>query len=307
MKTIGLFFAFLALLMVSCQKDTHQLILTEPRMLVQECRFTEGPSVDSRGVLYFSDGPNNRIMRLTPDGEISVHLQPSGRANGTAVDHEDRLVMCQSHGEGGGRRIARLEHDGTITVLADSFRGAPFIGPNDLTIDRKGRIYFTDPYYGPPAEKSQPVSGVYRIDRPGQVVMVIDSLQRPNGIILTPDNKALYVSDRGTQRLHRYRVLENGDLEHERIVYDFSPDRGIDGMALDVQGHIYGAAGKDSTSGVYVLSPQGDLLQIVKVEGLATNVTFGGPDRKQLFLTAESRLYGFTTHFQGIELPVTKK
>jgi gluconolactonase len=258
-------------------------------------------------VLYFSDGPNNRIMRLTPDGEISVHLQPSGRTNGTVIDHEDRLVMCQSHGEGGGRRIARLEHDGTMTVLADSFRGAPFIGPNDLTIDRKGRIYFTDPYYGPPAEKSQPVSGVYRIDRPGQVVMVIDSLQRPNGIILTPDNKALYVSDRGTQRLHRYRVLENGDLEHERIVYDFSPDRGIDGMALDVQGHIYGAAGKDSTSGVYVLSPQGDLLQIVNVEGLATNVTFGGPDRKQLFLTAESRLYGFTTHFQGIELPVRKK
>ncbi len=304
MKPFGLFVMLVGLGIVSCQNESRLLILTEPDILVQECRFTEGPSVDSKGALYFSDGPNNRIMRWTPDGEISVYLEPSGRANGTAIDHEDRLVMCQSHGEGGGRRIARLEHDSTISVLADSFQGAPFIGPNDLTIDRKGRIYFTDPYYGPPVEKSQPVSGVYRIDRPGQVVMVIDSLQRPNGIILTPDNKALYVSDRGTQRLHRYRVLENGDLQHERIVYDFSPDRGIDGMALDIQGHIYGAAGKDSTSGVYVLSPQGELLQVVHVKGLATNVTFGGPDRKQLFLTAESTVYTLKSSIEGIDLPI---
>ncbi len=304
MKPFALFVMLLGLGIVSCQNESRSLILTEPRVLVQECRFTEGPSVNSKGVLYFSDGPNDRIMRWAPDGEINVHLEPSGRANGTAIDHEDRLVMCQSHGEGGGQRVARLEHEGTITVLADSFQGAPFIGPNDLTIDRKGRIYFTDPYYGPPAEKSQPVSGVYRIDRPGQVVMVIDSLQRPNGIILTPDNRVLYVSDRGTQRLHRYRVLENGDLEHDKIIYDFSPDRGIDGMALDIQGHIYGAAGKDFTSGVYVLSPEGELLQVVNVKGLATNVTFGGPDRKQFFLTAESNVYTLKSSIEGIDLPI---
>lgn len=270
------------------------------------CKFTEGPAVDAEGNLFFSDGRNNRIMKLSPEGELSVFRKPSRRTNGMTFDAKGRLVMCQSSGEGGGRRVARLEHDGTETVLADTYGGEPFIAPNDVTIDEKGRIYFTDPYYGPPAEKSQPSSGVYRIDVPGKVELVISNLQRPNGIIITPDNKHLYVSDRGTQKLHRYKVRADGDLEPDGIVYDFSPDRGIDGMSLDVEGNIYGAAGKGDTTGLFVISPEGKLLLHKPMPEFSTNTTFGGKDRRDLYFTATTSVYHMRTVHPGAIIPQRK-
>src|SRR5690606_5083736 len=139
-------------------------------------------------------------------------------------------------------RVVRIEEDGSQTIMADRYNGQQFIAPNDLCVDKKGRIYFTDPYY--PAEgieKSQPTSGVYRIDAVGKVSLVISNLEKPNGILITPDNATIYVSDRGTQKLHRYKVLSDGSLEHVEVVYDFFPDRGIDGMCMDEEGLIYGA------------------------------------------------------------------
>jgi len=214
--------------------------IVDPAFGVKEvaggCKFTEGPAVDADGNLFFSDGPNDRIMRLSPEGAVTVFRKPCGRANGLIFDHQGRLVMCQSSRPSGRRRVARLEKDNRETVLAEAYNGRRFIAPNDLCIDRAGRIYFTDPYYGPPAEKSQPTSGVYRIDAPGKVARVVSDLERPNGIVITPDNRIVYVSDRGTQKLHRYNVTSDGGLEPDGVVYDFSPDRGIDGMALDVEG-----------------------------------------------------------------------
>ena len=272
------------------------------------CKFTEGPVVDRQGNLLFSDGANDRIMRRTPDGTLSVFRQPCGRTNGMALDHQGRLLMCQSSGEGGRRRVARLESDGSETVLADRYEGRPFIAPNDLCIDRQGRIYFTDPYYGPPAEKSQPTSGVYRIDPANgdatpSVVRLLDDLQRPNGIALSPDGKLLYVSDRGTQKLHRYEVDRDGGLKPAGIVYDFSPDRGIDGMRLDVEGNIYGAAGEKQTTGLFVISPQGKLLLHKPLPEFATNVVFGGADRRDLFITATTSVYQLRTINPGAPLP----
>lgn len=271
--------------------------------VVDDCKFTEGPSVNAAGVLFFSDGRNNRIMQRTPDGKLSVFLEPSGRTNGTCIDAQGRLVMCQSMGEGGLRRVARLEKDGTQTVLANKYDGKPFIAPNDVCIDNLGRIWFTDPYYGPPAEKSQPVSGVYRIDAPGKVTRVLDNLERPNGILITPDDKTIFVSDRGTQKLHRYKVLENGELEPDGILYDFSPDRGIDGMAIDVKGNIYGAAGENETTGLFVISPQGKLLLHKPMPEFSTNVTFGGKDRRDIFLTATKSVYHMRSLTPGAVVP----
>lgn len=266
------------------------------------CKFTEGPAVDADGNLFFSDGQNDRIMRLAPDGELTVFRKPCGRANGLLFDHEGRLLMCQSCGDGGRRRVARLEKDGTETSLAETYGGKPFIAPNDLCIDQKGRIYFTDPWYGGKIEKSQPASGVYRIDAPGKAVLVINNLQRPNGIVITPDDRLVYVSDRGTQKLHRYQVQPDGALEPDGVIYDFAPDRGIDGMWLDVEGNLYGAAGKGETTGLFVISPDGRLLLHKPMPEFSANVTFGGRDMRDIFLTASTSVYKMRSLRPGVRL-----
>jgi gluconolactonase len=277
---------------------------TKPIKVIDGCKFTEGPVFNRFGDLLFSDGANDRIMRLARGGELSVFKHPCGRVSGMTLDHEGRLVVCQSSGDGGGRRVARYEIDGTEFVLADRFEGRPFIGPNDVCLDGKGRIFFTDPYYGPPAEKSQPTSGVYRIDADGRVTQVVSDLQRPNGIVVTRDSRLVYISDRGTQKLHRYKLGGDGSLQPDGIVYDFSPDRGVDGMRLDVEGNIYAAAGEKETTGLFVVSPDGRLLLHQPLPEFATNVVFGGNDHRDLYITATTGVYKLRTTRVGAPVPV---
>lgn len=269
------------------------------KKVVGDCRFTEGPVVDAAGNLFFSDGPNDRIVKLAPDGKISDFRKPCGRANGLTIDRQGRLVMCQSGGNGGGRRVTRLESDGVETVLASEYAGKPFNAPNDLTVDGQGRIFFTDPNFGEAADARQPVAGVYRIDAPGKVTLVIDNLQKPNGIVVTPDDKILYVSDRGTQKLHRYQVSADGQLKPDGILYDFAPDRGVDGMRLDQEGNVWAAAGKDQTTGLFVVSPAGKLMLNKPMPEFSTNLAFGGPDGRDLYFTASTSVYRMRTLIPG--------
>lgn len=270
------------------------------------CKFTEGPAFSPTGDLFFSDIENNRIMKLDAAGTVKEFRRPSGRANGIVFDHQGRLVMCQGGGPGGGRKVARLEKDGSETTLAASYGGKKLIAPNDLCIDRRGRIYFTDPYYGPPAVKSQPTSGVYIIDSAGKVRLLLKDLLKPNGIVMALDGRHLYVSDRGTQELLSYRVGEDGGLSGRTPVYNFSPDRGIDGMCLDAAGNIFGAAGKGKTTGLFVISPKGKLLLHRPMPEFSTNVTFGGKDGKELYLTASSGVYRMKTIRRGIAWPANE-
>jgi sugar lactone lactonase YvrE len=262
-------------------------------------KFTEGPAIDKDGNLFFSDGANDRIMKRSADGKLSEFRKKTGRTNGMAFDHEGRLLMCQSE----GRRVARLEKDGTDTNLADVFDGKNFFAPNDICVGAKGRIYFTDLNSSAKEDKYDLPSGVYRIDAPKQVVRIIEGLGRPNGIALSPDGKLLYVSDRSTQKLHRYKVKENGDVETAGIVYDFSPDRGVDGMRLDVKGNIWAAAGQGKTTGLFVISPEGKLLLHHAVPEFSTNLCFGGKDNKDLYFTASTSVYKFRTTIAGVILP----
>lgn len=274
--------------------------------VVSGCKFTEGPAVDAQGNVFFSDGANDRIMKLAPDGMVSIFRQPCGATNGMEFDAEGRLVMCQSSGAKGKRRVARLEHDGSEKALAETYDGKRLNAPNDLTIDRQGRIYFTD-IAAPTGDKPPELaSGVYRIDAPGKVVRVIDNLQRPNGIVITPDNKTLYVSDRGVQKLHRYKVAEDGSLTADGVVYDFSPDRGIDGMCLDVEGNIVAAAGQGKTTGLFVVSPDGKLLLHQPLPEFATNVAFAGKDFCDIYMTATTSVYHVRTAKPGVP-PLAKK
>jgi gluconolactonase len=268
-----------------------------------DCKFTEGPALDAAHNLYFSDYPNDRIMRLSSEGELSVFRQPSGGANGMIVDQEDRLVICQAR----ARRVARLEKDGTETILAETYNGRPFFAPNDVAIDSRGRIYFTDigPESGP---MPQPTSGVYRIDKPGEVTLLISNIKKPNGILVTPDDRYVYVSDRYRLKLMRYFLQEDGTLkpDGDGIVYNFIPERSIDGMWLDVEGNVYGAAGKDERTGLWVISPEGKLLLHKQMPEFATNVIIGGPDGHDMYFTAGTSVYKMRTKIAGARLPPPK-
>jgi len=174
----------------------------------------EGPAWHRSGNLYFTGG--NRIRRRAPDGTTHIYRDPAGGANGLLFDLQGRLVVC----EAGTRRVTRTESDGTITILADRYQGKHFNSPNDLTIDSKGRIYFTDPRYGPRDdmemrdERGQLVEGVYRIDAPGKVARIIaHEAQRPNGILVSSGDQYLYVADNnnntvgGARKLWRFNYV----------------------------------------------------------------------------------------------------
>jgi len=264
------------------------------------CKFTEGPAGDADGNLFFSDSPNNRIMVLRPDGKLDVWDKDSKSANGMCFDAQGRLVVCCS--QLGARAVLRHEKDGKRTVLADQYQGQRFNAPNDLTFDKQGRIYFTDPCYGNKPKDGIEKFAVYRINAergeplPGKVTKVIDDVVRPNGVCISPDNKTLYVADsnpgkQGPHLLVAYDVGGDGSCKRRTVLWDFKEGRGIDGMRCDTAGNIWATAGTGDKTGVYVFSPQGEQLGFLQTPETATNCTFGGKDLKTLYITAGTSLY----------------
>jgi gluconolactonase len=264
--------------------------------------FTEGPAYGPDGCVYFSD-IGNRIMKYDPaTGKTTEFRNPSGRANGLDFDPEGRLVAAEGANTGGNRRITRTEKDGKITVLAEKWNGKRLNSPNDLTIDTKGRIYFTDPRYVGDEKREIDTESVYRIDPDGTVTQIITDVQKPNGIILSPDMKTLYLADsnpKGNQHLLAFPLKEDGTVGEKKLLHDFGKDRGIDGMSVDAKGNIYGAAGQGKTGGVYVFSPEGKQLAFIPTPETPTNCVFGGKDRKALYVTAGKSLYRINLNIEG--------
>jgi gluconolactonase len=264
--------------------------------------------VDRDGNLYFSEMVTQRIMKLSADGVLSTYREKSNNANGLVIDPEGRLIACEgSESNRNGVKIATTPRmtrtdlrTGKVEILADSFQGMPLKGPNDVTLDGKGRIYFTDPAG----------SAVYRIDAPGKIVRVLAApeIQRPNGIQVSPDDTKLYVADSapppdGMRVLRVFDLQPDGSVRNTRVLYDFMKSRGIDGMSVDVQGNLYGSAGSRATgdTGIHVISPQGKLLRIIPIpEDPITNNAFGGPDMKTLYVTAGKTVYKVRTEIAGL-------
>lgn len=298
-----------------------------------EVAFTEGPAWHPSGNVYFTDIVNNRIMRRDPEGVLHVYRTPSGRANGLCFDGQGRLVACEGAGEGGNRRVTRTELDGTITVLADRYDGKRFNSPNDLTINSRGQVFFTDPRYGDRGDLEQfdgdgrEIEGVYRIDPDGSIARIIThEVHRPNGIAFSPDEKFLYVADNvndgpheglgGNRKLWRFDLRPDGSIDpHSRkLLFDWGTDRGPDGMAIDAAGRLFVAAGfnfpkppvetnKRYKAGIYVISPAGKLLQLLPVPAdMITNCTFGGADGRTLFITAGHKLWSVPVDAPGKKL-----
>ncbi|MCS6852129.1 MAG: SMP-30/gluconolactonase/LRE family protein [Gemmataceae bacterium] len=286
--------------------------------------FLEGPAVDAAGNVFFSDIQGNRILKMNPRGEVSVFRADSGRTNGNTFDAQGRLVSCEGgeQGSGGRRRIVRTDlKTGQVEVLTERYQGKRYNSPNDVCVDVHGRIWFTDPRYSPDrSDLELDVEGVYRIDPNGSVTRVLGqpAIERPNGIAITPDAKRLYVIDShprvgGARKIWAFEVKEDGSLGGQRLVYDFGKGRGGDGMRLDMQGNLWVAAGiltprgpgetTDILPGIYVISPEGQLLgRIPVLEDLITNLAFGGPERKTLYVTAGKTLYRIPTQVSGYAL-----
>ena len=287
--------------------------------------FLEGPAADAAGNVYFTDIWNNRILKFeSRSGQTSVWRADSGRSNGLLFDRQGRLLACEGNefGPGGRRRITRTEiESGALEVLTDQFDGVPFNSPNDIAARANGQIFFTDPCYGDRSSMRMSHESVYRIDPDGKVTRAITqpAIQRPNGIALAPDERTLYVVDScpvagGNRKIWAFDLSPEGALSGQRLVFDFAPGRGGDGMAVDVRGNLYIAAGiarprhqhetAEVPPGIYVLSPAGKLFGRVPIpEDVLTNVTFGGDDLRTLFITAGRTLYtirvavpGFVVH-----------
>ena len=251
--------------------------------------FTEGPAADTLGNIFFSDMPNNRIHKCSLDGRLSTFHENSGGANGLYFDKEGHLLAC----EGGGRRLVSIDPKGEVTVLADEYQGKKFNSLNDLWIDPKGGVYFTDPRYGDRDGMEQDGEHVYYLspDRK-KLVRVIDDMVRPNGVIGTPDGGTLYVTDHGGGKTFAYKIEQDGTLSGKKLI---APE-GSDGMTIDNEGNIY-----LTRRVVAVYNKNGEKIEEIKVPEGPANATFGGSDNQTLFITARTSLYSVAMRVTGAE------
>jgi gluconolactonase len=262
-------------------------------LLWNEGEFTEGPAPTADGAILFSD-IGNRIMRYDPaSGQVSVFRDPSGKANGLKFDPQGRLVACEGAAAGGNRRISITNAQGQVRTLADRFEGKRFNSPNDLAITTTGRVYFTDPRYVGDEPRELDFEAVFLIDVDGTVRVATRDVEKPNGIIVTPDGKTVYLSDNnnrgdGAHQLVALSVRPDGTLADKRVLHDFGPHRrGIDGMTVDIEGNIYATAGSGAEAGIYVFGPRGQQLAFIATPGDPTNCVFGvGPETSMLYITA---------------------
>ncbi len=271
------------------------------------CRWAEGPAYFPAGrYLVWSDIPNNRMLRYDDcDGSVSVFRQPSGHSNGNTVDREGRLVTC----EHSGRRVSRTEHDGRVTVIAERYRNKRFNSPNDVVVKSDGSIWFSDPPYGIlsdyEGEKADTEIGknqVYRVDpRSGEVAVVADDFDKPNGLAFSPDESRLYVADTGAshdpagpKHIRVFEVTPKGTLRGGAVFAECTNGL-FDGFRLDSEGRIWTSA----SDGVHCYLPAGTLIGKVLVPEVVANVTFGGLKRNRLYVCGTTSLYAVSLPVNG--------
>ncbi len=294
--------------------------------------FTEGGAVAPDGAVYFSDitftyqtdMQAGHIWKYDPStGNTTIFRSPSGMSNGIKFDAEGRMIVAEG-ADFGGRRVTRTDMvTGKSTIIAGLYDGRPFNSPNDITIDEKGRIFFSDPRYLGHEPVDQPVMGVYRIDTDGSIHRIITDAGKPNGVAISPDQKTLYVVShdngligldripdgapvrKGRMALLAYDLAPDGTAAFRKTLVDYYPEFGPDGLVVDVDGNLYVAERSHKRPGIAVRSPEGKELEFIRTApDLPTNVAFGrGAERKTLYITAGKSLYKIDLMKEGYHLP----
>ncbi|MEU5956968.1 SMP-30/gluconolactonase/LRE family protein [Streptomyces sp. NPDC047525] len=271
-------------------------------VLHDDCRWAEGPLyLPAWRQLIWSDIPNDRLLRWDEaTGTVGVFRTPAGYVNGNTLDREGRLICCEQ----GNRRVTRTEHDGRVTVLADRFEGKRFNSPNDAVVRSDGSIWFSDPDFGITSDyeghrAAAEIGGchVYRIDPvTGDVRIVADGFDGPNGLVFSPDERQLYVSDSRAAQIRAFDVRDDTTLS-DGVVFAESKDSGFDNIRFDDGGRLWAAALSD---GVHCYDPDGTLIGRITVPEAVANIAFGGPRNNRLFIAATTSLYSLVMSVTGL-------
>ena len=259
----------------------------ELKLVADGYKFTEGPAVDAKGDIYFTDQPNDRILKWTAaTNQVVTFMQPAGRSNGLDIDRDGKLIACADE-KGQLWRIDPATKG--VTILLDNYNQKNFNGPNDVWVDPAGGMYFTDPFYKRPYwqgrdKPDQEKQRVFYLPKGAKVPLIADdTLVEPNGIIGSPDGKLLFVADNGAKKTYQYEIANDGALTQRKLFCEM----GSDGMTRDSAGNIY-LTGK----GITVFDKDGNKLGEIPVpKPWTANITFGGPDLKTLFITASDSVF----------------
>lgn len=290
-------FAFTNLIHAQQSEEKNHNLIAKGAILTKlsdQYSFTEGPAVDQKGNIYFTDQPNNRIMKWSVNGELSIFMENAGRANGLYFDHAGNLLACADE----KNEIWKIDQNKNYTVLVNNFEGKRLNGPNDLWVDPKGGIYFTDPFYQRDywkhTSKEIEKECVYYLSPDKSKISNVDNeLVKPNGIIGTSDGKTLYVADIAANKTYSYTINSDGSLGKKKLF----TESGSDGMTRDESGNIY-LTGK----GVTVFNTKGEKIAHIDVpEPWTANVCFGGKKRKTLFITASKSVYTIEMNVRGMK------
>ena len=246
--------------------------------------WAEGPAEDARGNIFFTDNRENLVYKLFPNGEVEVFIENSRGDNGLYIDINGILLSCAS----GSKELVSIDSNGNYTVLADSYDNKPLNAPNDLWVDPKGGIYFTDPYWG----REQGRSRIYYLAPDlKKLILATDDVFKPNGVICTPDGRLLYVTDWVKKNTHVFTVNADGTLSDKKL---FAPE-GDDGMTMDTEGNVY-LTGKAVT----VYDPDGNKIDTIEVPEVPANLIFGGKDKQTLLITARTSIYSIRMSVKGL-------
>lgn len=293
MKNIFLLVALISIA-TSCKAQDIISEGAELTLVAEEYEFTEGPAVDKNGNVYFTDQPNDRIVKWDAStNSVSDWMKPSGRSNGLYFDHDGNLLSCADE----KNELWRIDMEKNKTVLVSEFEGKLLGGPNDLWVAPTGGIYFTDPLYNrpwwTPTENRIDERRVYYITPSiGEVKIVAKDFVMPNGIIGTADGKTLYIADIGDKKTYVFTIKEDGTLSERKLFCEL----GSDGMTLDNQGNVYMTG-----DGVTVFDKNGKQIKHIAVpEKWTANVTFGGPQQNILFITAMDSVYILEMDVNGV-------